>query len=570
MKIPLYLITTSDGIPIPNTDYLLDIPTDKADYFFTHSNLADELQVIIGIVDKNPFDYLDEPNRILSPGSKLQPIGLLCTISGEAEADRFKIINLHINERVYLSGNISISDIPEVELVIVLEEFKDNEQNTYASITELVDSILDNPLAFEPEIISQLSSSKSTTVQLDILANYLLKDEESRLAYIQTEYHAERLDLITLELTNFLKKRKPKRKEFIERTKKTVNDDSLFTLNGILNRFENLDLPENTRSYLSREIEKLKAISKNSIEYTQIADYLNWVLALPWGTETATKFDLKTLINTFNETHYGLEDVKEHILEHITIERLKGGATGSVLCFIGSPGTGKTSLAKAIAKVSGRPIISIALGGLSDEAELRGHRRTYVASRPGRIITGLHQAKSSTPLILLDEVDKIVTYKGDPTSALLEILDPEQNNKFVDRYLEVSFDLSKAVFICTANYEDQIPAALKDRMDLIYFRNYTFKERVTILRKYILSSVLKDYSIEDLSIDITDEAINYLCKEEQIRTIKNHLKKLLRKAAVAITIYEHKSVIIDEDYCIEALKSKKKQTRKTVGFDRCL
>jgi ATP-dependent Lon protease len=316
---------------------------------------------------------------------------------------------------------------------------------------------------------------------------------------------------------------------------------------------------------ISQETERLKNLPSTSLEHQTVKEYLNWLQKLPWNKFSYQEPDLKNFKSILNESHYGLDQVKECILEHMTIEKLSNNSRGTIICFVGPPGTGKTSIAKAIAKATNRKIIKIALGGMSDEAELRGHRRTYVASRPGRIIAGLKSCQTFDPLILLDEIDKLDSYRGNAGNALLEILDPEQNNEFIDRYMEVPIDLSKVLFICTANYENKIPPALKDRFEIIEFREYNQKEKNIIVEKFLIPEIMQDYSITDLDINFEDDSLVRICLQAGIRDIKRTIQKLLRKAAVKITVENETSVKITQKDVDSILNNKSNGSRK-VGF----
>jgi endopeptidase La len=285
---------------------------------------------------------------------------------------------------------------------------------------------------------------------------------------------------------------------------------------------------------------------------------------VPWGITSFQVVNLFELIDNLNETHHGLDEVKEHILEYMTIEQISGSSKGTTLCFAGPPGTGKTSIAKQIAKATNRKIIKIAFGGMTDEAEIRGHRRTYVATKPGRVVAGLSQAQTMDPLFLLDEIDKIGGHRGDPVSALLELLDPEQNSEFVDRYLEVGIDLSKAMFVCTANYLEQIPPPLKDRLEIIKFRDYTYDERLIIANNFLLPKAFEEYKLTDFDIKFDTGTIESLCRTNAIRDLERKIKKLLRKAAVSIQIHKKQSFLITKEIISETFK--KMGDKKMLGF----
>jgi ATP-dependent Lon protease len=278
----------------------------------------------------------------------------------------------------------------------------------------------------------------------------------------------------------------------------------------------------------------------DSSESSILRNYIEWLLEMPWSTNSEEILDLEYAKNILDQEHFDLHKIKERILEHLAVRQLKGGAVkGPILCFSGPPGVGKTSLGKSIAKSMGREFVRISLGGVKDESEIRGHRRTYVGAMPGRFIQALKQAKTRNPVIMLDEIDKLVSdYKGDPAAALLEVLDPEQNNSFRDHYLNVPFDLSAVMFICTANVLDQIPGPLRDRMEVINLSGYTQEEKVAISKKYIVPKQMEENGITKAHIEITDEAIEQVIKgftrEAGLRNLERQIGSLCRKVAKKI------------------------------------
>jgi len=334
-------------------------------------------------------------------------------------------------------------------------------------------------------------------------------------------------------------------------------------------QIEQKNLPEEVQKEAERELARLERINPASPEYSVARTYLDWVIALPWNESTPDNLDLEEAARILEEDHYGLADVKERVLEFLAVRKLRGDMTGSILCFVGPPGTGKTSIGKSIARALGRKYIRVALGGTRDEAEIRGHRRTYIGSLPGRIISAIRKAGSDNPVFMLDEVDKLgADFRGDPASALLEVLDPEQNSTFTDHYLEVPFDLSKVLFICTANFLDPVPPALKDRMEVLEFPGYTDEEKLHIARKYLVPQQLEANGLKEDQLAVTDEALMKLIKdytrEAGVRNLEREIASLCRKVAKAIATEEQaRTTIAPED--VPKLLGPQRFVRETAG-----
>lgn len=296
------------------------------------------------------------------------------------------------------------------------------------------------------------------------------------------------------------------------------------------------------------EVKKLRVMSPMSAEATVVRNYLDWMLNIPWAKRTKTKKDLKEAQKILDADHFGLEKVKERILEYLAVQQRQGKVKGPILCLVGPPGVGKTSLGKSIAKATGRNFVRMSLGGVRDEAEVRGHRRTYIGSMPGKVIQGMKKAKSSNPLFLLDEVDKLgQDWRGDPSSALLEVLDPEQNNTFNDHYLEVDYDLSDVLFVCTAN-SLRMPQPLLDRMEIIRLSGYTEDEKVEIAQGHLIEKAMKDHGLKKSEFSVSEDAlrdiIRYYTREAGVRNLEREIANLARKSIKEILVKSVKSVNI--------------------------
>ena len=302
-------------------------------------------------------------------------------------------------------------------------------------------------------------------------------------------------------------------------------------------RLEGLPLPEEVKNAVDRELGRLQRMQNGSPERNTAVDWLEWIADLPWGQQTSPDIDLNRVETELDRTHHGLDEVKRQVVEHLAVRKLAGHGRADVLLLVGPPGVGKTSIAQAVADATDRKLVRVALGGVRDEAELRGHRRTYVGARPGRIIEGFRRAGAVDPVVLLDEVDKLGRgWQGDPSAALLEILDPEQNHAFTDHYLEVPFDLSKSLFIATANDISAVSAPLRDRMEVIEIEGYTPDEKVSIAKDHVLQKLAENVGLETADVvledDVIQEAIEGWTKEAGVRQLQRVLGKIFRAAAV--------------------------------------
>jgi endopeptidase Clp ATP-binding regulatory subunit ClpX len=316
-------------------------------------------------------------------------------------------------------------------------------------------------------------------------------------------------------------------------------------------KIENISLTKEAKEKCKSEIKKLKNMSPMSAEATVIRNYLDWILSVPWNISTKISKDIKKAKNILENDHYGLDNVKDRILEYLAVQKRSDKIKGPILCLVGPPGVGKTSLGKSIAAATGRNFVRMSLGGVRDEAEIRGHRKTYIGSMPGRFVQSMKKAKSSNPLILLDEIDKLgADWRGDPSSALLEVLDPEQNNKFNDHYLELDYDLSDVMFVCTANTLN-IPAPLLDRMEIIRIPGYTEKEKNKIAQKYLLPKQIKNHVLNKNEIKFGTKIINQIIRnytrEAGVRNLEKEISKVCRKVVKILETTSKKSVILNDE-----------------------
>lgn len=314
-------------------------------------------------------------------------------------------------------------------------------------------------------------------------------------------------------------------------------------------RIKDKTVPKPVMEVLNEELHKLSLLESHSSEFNVTRNYLDWLTCLPWGLTSQENLDIERAMEILDEDHYGMEDVKKRVLEFIAVSQLKGSTQGKILCFHGPPGVGKTSIARSIARALNREYFRFSVGGMTDFAEIKGHRRTYVGAMPGKLIQCLKKTKTENPLILIDEVDKIGKgYQGDPTSALLEVLDPEQNHNFLDHYLDVPVDLSKVLFICTANVTETIPEPLRDRMEMIDMSGYVAEEKLAIAKQYLVPQAMEECGLSQNQILLEDDSLNTLirsyCRESGVRNLQKYVEKVLRKVAFKIVKKEADKVIV--------------------------
>ena len=339
------------------------------------------------------------------------------------------------------------------------------------------------------------------------------------------------------------------------------SNDSKDEISEIEDKLKKINLSDEAKEKVKSEIKKLKTMGPMSAEATVVRNYLDWIISLPWNTNIETDINLNKALKTLDKDHFGLKKVKDRIVEYLAVQSRVKKPKGPILCLVGPPGVGKTSLGKSIAKALGRPFIKVSLGGIRDESEIRGHRRTYIGSMPGKIIQSLKKSKHSNPLFLLDEIDKIGSdWRGDPASALLEVLDPEQNKNFNDHYLEVDYDLSNVMFVTTANTLN-IPQPLIDRMEIIRISGYTENEKMNIASKYLLPKQLTENGIKGKEVKISDSAIEsiirHFTRESGVRSLEREISKIIRKALKTIIMKKKRVISVSKNNIDKFLGVKK-------------
>ncbi len=457
---------------------------------------------------------------------------------GSSKVDITKINVLHTVFEDYLNLNKKTNN----EIINLITDIKDPSKLCDTIISHLSLTIEEkqeflklNDVSFRIEKLISKLEIEVDSLQIDKKVRNRVKTQMEKT---QREYYLnEQLKAIQKELGN--------------------DEDSIDEFQEIKEKIIKAKLPKDALEKVNSEFKKLKNMSPMSAESGVVRSYIDWILSLPWKKLSKINYDISLAKRILDEDHYGLKKVKERILEFLVVQKRSKSLKGPILCLVGPPGVGKTSLGKSIAKATGRTYLRMALGGVRDEAEVRGHRRTYIGSLPGKIIQGLKKTKFNNPLFLLDEIDKIGSdYRGDPSSALLEVLDPEQNNSFQDHYLEIDYDLSKTMFITTANTLN-IPDALLDRMEIIRLPGYTESEKLQIAKNHLISKLKKENKVKDdeilLSDEILIEIIQKYTKEAGVRSLEREISKLFRKIITDIEINGRVFEKIDKQSLLEYL-----------------
>lgn len=429
----------------------------------------------------------------------------------------------------------------------------------------------------EPHILADfaasISAGRSEEIQ-DVLASLDIEDR-LRKALILVKRELENIKLqekVSQDVEARIQKRQ-KEYYLLEQMKGIkrelgMEDGRDKIIQTFKDRAEKLAFPEAAEKVFNDELQKLSSLEPNATEYNVTRQYLDWITQLPWGKLTKDSYNLAKAIKILNHDHHGLKDVKDRILEFIAVGKLLGAVDGKIICFVGPPGVGKTSVAKSIAKSLNREFYRFSIGGVSDVSELKGHRRTYVGALPGRIIQALKKTQTQNPLILIDEIDKIGrgAYHGDPSAALLELLDPEQNNSFLDHYLDIPVDMSKTLFVCTANTLETIPGPLLDRMEVIEISGYVAEEKIAIAEQYLAPSAKKLAGLEKVDVQLSHDAIerliNQYCRESGVRNLKKQIEKIYRKAA--LNIIKDLGEEEDPNEIVEDNKDKVKANTQTI------
>jgi ATP-dependent Lon protease len=448
------------------------------------------------------------------------------------------------------------------------------------TLRELAQKIIDLSPQIPAEASFLVRSIDEPGVLADIVASNLNIPPEEKQDLLETFGTKDRMEKViallnkeiqVLELSNKIQTEvkgemdKAQREYFLREQLKAIQkelgevDDRQEEFEELKRNIKKAKMPKEVEKIAFKELKRMSRMSPGSAEYTVSRTYIDWLIELPWSNTSKDRLDVNEAEAILDEDHYGLEKVKQRILEFLAVRKLKQDMKGPILCLVGPPGVGKTSLAKSVARALGRKMVRISLGGVRDEAEIRGHRRTYIGSMPGKIVKGLKKAGTNNPVFVLDEIDKLgADYRGDPSSALLEVLDPEQNDTFQDHYLDVNFDLSKVLFIATANVPDTIPGPLRDRMEIIRIPGYTHQEKVQIARKYLMPESMEEHGLTPDMIEINAEAMDFLIesytREAGVRSLKRELASVCRWVAKEIAAGKRTGKVLVDPELVETIR----------------
>jgi len=507
--------------------------------------------------DKNPFSgaiQASDLRRIGCVGKLLKAVS--------SPANDFQLL-INFQNRFSLEGLISNKPviIGQVRYIDAREpEESDISMYVAALVSKIKELIKHNSIFSEemklfisrygsnnPEKLTDMVASMLTTVTAEemqeVLETLPLQERISKvLHFMHKEVEVSKVkEKINKQIEE--KVSKQQRDFFLNEQLKNIKeelgiqkDEKSADIEKIAAKTAELKLSDEAKKITDEEIGKLKIYDVRSSEYGVVRNYVQWIISLPWGITTMDNLDLQNVYKVLNNDHYGINEVKDRIVEFVAVQKLKKKIGGSIICLVGPPGVGKTSLGKSIAHALKRKFFSFSLGGMRDEAEIKGHRRTYIGAMPGKIIQALKTCGSSNPVIMMDEIDKMhASYQGDPASALLEVLDPEQNSNFLDHYLDIRFDLSQILFICTANQLESIPPPLLDRMEIIRLSGYVLEEKREIAKRFVIPKQITESGLEKKDIEIPSNTIDFIIKhyarESGVRTLENEIKKILRKTA---------------------------------------
>lgn len=564
------LVATRGIVLFPDQDVMIEVARKKS------VNAVNEAGTSYnGMV----FVVCQKDIRVENPTEdSLYTVGTLAKIKIVRKKEGFYRVTFSGSKRARIVKLMDSPSMMQAEIE-TLEDVSGDQMEEMALARRIVSEFDNFTVSFPQDIISKLSSGVSAAALTNQFAQYYAMDTATRQKLLETLSVNERLYMIIEELekqqqlnrieASINEKVKERindgQKEYFLREKLKAIKEELGDVSSVSDdttelreQIENNPYPEYVKQKALEELHKYEMLPPGSGEASVSRNYLDWLLKVPWWQETEDNDDLKAVRKVLDEDHYGLEKVKDRIMEYLAVKEMTGTLNSPILCLVGPPGVGKTSLAKSIARALDRKFVKMSLGGVRDEAEIRGHRRTYLGALPGRIIQGMKKAGVVNPVFLIDEIDKMgADYKGDPSDALLEVLDPEQNALFSDHYLEEAYDLSKVMFVATANYLENIPAPLQDRLEIIELPSYTEIDKLTIAKEHLIPKQLKMNGLKKTQFHIKDDEILYLIRhytrEAGVRQLERVIGSLCRKTVLSILNDGKKSVTVTKKWINEKL-----------------
>ena len=562
---PLPVLPLRDIVVFPHMIVPLFVGREKSVHAL-EDVMADDKQILL-VAQKSAADddpATDDIYNIGTIGSVLQLLKLPDgTVKVLVEGvSRARIERYADNPKFYQAYVTPVADVETVESEL---------EALARSVVTQFDAYVKLNKKVPPEVLGSVSQIEDFSKLADTVASHLnikISEKQELLEMVSISDRLERVyslmesEISVLQVEKRIRSRvkrqmeKTQREYYLNEQMKAIqkelgDEDGRDEFQELDDRIAKTKLSKEARDKAQAEMKKLRQMSPMSAEATVVRNYLDWLLSVPWNKRGRVKKDLGKAETILNTDHYGLEKVKERILEYLAVQQRTNKLKGPILCLVGPPGVGKTSLGKSIAKATGREFVRMSLGGVRDEAEIRGHRRTYIGSMPGKVIQSMKKVKHSNPLFLLDEVDKMgADFRGDPSAALLEVLDPEQNNAFMDHYLEVEYDLSDIMFVTTANTLN-IPPPLMDRMEIIRIAGYTEDEKVEIARRHLLPKTLENHGLKSTEWSITDDTLRQLIRtytrEAGVRSLEREISNLTRKAVKELLTSEKTSIIVEPD-----------------------
>ena len=571
------LVCTRGVIVFPNQEIIIDVGREKSIRAVENGRQQENRQVVL--VSQKDLT-LEDPKM-----EDLYTVGTLCEVRHIRRLDGYLRVKFRGLQRCELHSIMEEDECQSAE-VQILKDIRQDEMEEVTLVRMIARQFEDMEAVsahMPKEMITELARGVSAQQLSDQIAQMFPFSLEKRQEFLETLGINDRLTLVLQEIQNekqlseIENKINEKVKERIEEgqkeyylrekmraIKEELGDivDTEKDVEAIRRKLASDPYPQNIKDKVSEELSRYEMLPAASGETGVIKTYIDWLMALPWWQESKDNEDLNLAQSILDEDHYGLEKVKERIMEYLAVKQMTNSLKAPILCLVGPPGVGKTSLTRSVARALGRKFVKISLGGVKDESEIRGHRRTYLGSMPGRFIQAMKKAQTMNPVFLIDEIDKMASdYKGDPASAMLEVLDPEQNSVFSDHYIEEPYDLSRVLFIATANYLENIPAALRDRLEIIELSSYTELEKVHIAKEHLLTKQLKENGLKSSQLKIDDEMllymIRYYTRESGVRQLERTIATICRKSVLAILKDNKKSIRLTKKLIKEWLGNEK-------------